>query len=276
MVDAETRDGKIYKTRLIRSLHDPMSINTSLEFEATLLSCTKKLFAWHPYRRAGAHFENIVYHNTMKRLSDADAGDDFFQKLMVNSRGEKPNLSMGEILAECGVIMNAGSDTTTAALTSAIFLLCKHLHALAKLREELDPVMANCEVPLYDSVASLPYLRACIEESLRIRPASSMGLPRIVPEGGRTIAGQFIEEGVTVSVPTYTLLRDPRPSTIQMCMTRTDGSMVTNRGCRRRIFRSALGPGHALEGTSRILNRSLSLRHLHIFMTSSCPPKTSN
>src|ERR1700753_2010763 len=58
-------------------------------------------------------------------------------------------------------------------------------------------------------VSQLPYLRACIEESLRLRPASSMGLPRVVPKGGRVIAGQFIEEGVTVSVPTYTLLRNP-------------------------------------------------------------------
>ncbi|EQB52239.1 cytochrome P450 [Colletotrichum gloeosporioides Cg-14] len=35
-----------------------------------------------------------------------------------------------------------------------------------------------------------------------------MGLPRVVPEGGRMIAGKFVTEGVTVSVPTYTLLRD--------------------------------------------------------------------
>lgn len=30
-----------------------------------------------------------------------------------------------------------------------------------------------------------------------------------MPKGGRYIAGQFVAEGVTVSVPTYTLLRDP-------------------------------------------------------------------
>ncbi|KAK1512439.1 uncharacterized protein CCOS01_14679 [Colletotrichum costaricense] len=35
-----------------------------------------------------------------------------------------------------------------------------------------------------------------------------MSLPRVVPEGGRVIAGQFVSEGITVSVPIYTLLRD--------------------------------------------------------------------
>jgi cytochrome P450 len=106
-------------------------------------------------------------------------------------------------------MMNAGTDTTTAALTNSIYLIYEHPKVLAKLREELDIATGIVEVPSYDQLANLPYLRAVIEESLRVRPASSMGLPRVVPKGGRWIAGQFIEEDVTVSVPTYTLLRDP-------------------------------------------------------------------
>lgn len=209
MVDAETRDGNIYKAPLIKSLHDAMSINTALGFEGNLLPITKRLLSWHPYKKAGQDFDNIVFHNTMKRLRIEDPDQaDFFQKLIVNNKGERLNLPFGEIMSETSVLMNAGSDTTTAALTGTIYLLAKHPHVLAKLRSELDPVMGNSDVPSYDSVASLPYLRACIEESLRVRPASTMGLPRIVPEGGRTIAGKFIEEGVTVSVPTYTLLRN--------------------------------------------------------------------
>ncbi|KAK1500526.1 hypothetical protein CTAM01_06461 [Colletotrichum tamarilloi] len=92
------------------------------------------------------------------------------------------NLPFGKLLAECSVMMNAGTETTTAALTNAVHLIYTH--------------------------PSLPFLKACVEESLRVRPASSMGLPRALPEGGRVIAGQFVSEGVTVSVPTYTLLRD--------------------------------------------------------------------
>ncbi|PMD12676.1 cytochrome P450, partial [Hyaloscypha hepaticicola] len=78
-----------------------------------------------------------------------------------------------------------------------------------KLQTELDAATGTSDVPTYDSLASLPFLRACIEESLRVRPASSFGLPRVVSKGGRYIASQFVAEGVTVSVPTYTLLRDP-------------------------------------------------------------------
>jgi cytochrome P450 len=82
------------------------------------------------------------------------------------------------------VMMNAGTDTTTAALTNSIYLVYKHPKVLAKLREELDVATGSVEVPSYEKLANLPYLRAVIEESLRVRPASSMGLPRVVPKGG--------------------------------------------------------------------------------------------
>jgi len=209
MVYAETQDGKIYQAPFIKSLHDATIINTILGMESGILPLTKKLFSMHPYKKAGADYDNIIFHNTKKRLQDPDAGNDIFSKLLTSSKGEDINLSTGEILSECSVMMNAGTDTTTAALTNTIYLLYKHPKVLSKLRTELDAATGTSDVPNYDSLASLPFLRACIEESLRVRPASSFGLPRVVPKGGRYIAGQFIAEGVTVSVPTYTLLRDP-------------------------------------------------------------------
>lgn len=209
MVDAETPEGTIYKVPFIKSLHDATIINTILGMEAPLLPLTKKIFSWHPYKKSGADYDNIIYHNTKHRYRDPESEDDIFSKLLKNNKGEDLNIPEGEVLAKCSVMMNAGTDTTTAALTNSIFLLYKHPEVLAKLRDELDAATGTAEVPSYEELANLPYLRACIEESLRVRPASSFGLPRVVPKGGRWIAGQFLDEDVTVSVPTYTLLRDP-------------------------------------------------------------------
>lgn len=208
IVDAETPEGKLYKVPFIKSLHDATIINTILGMEAPLLPLTKKIFSWHSYK-SGADYDNIIYHNTKYRYRETDAEEDIFSKLLRNNKGEDLNIAEGEVLAECSVMMNAGTDTTTAALTNSIYLLYKHPEVLAKLREELDAATGTAEVPSYEELTNLPYLRACIEESLRVRPASSMGLPRVVPKGGRRIAGQFVDEDVTVSVPTYTLLRDP-------------------------------------------------------------------
>lgn len=209
IVDAETPEGKVYQVPFIKSLHDATVINTVLGMEAPLLPFTRRIFAWHPYKKAGADYDNIIYHNTAKRLRDLDAEDDIFSKLLINNKGELVGLELGEILAEASVMMNAGTDTTTAALTNTIYLLYKHPKILARLREELDAATGTTEIPAWEAISQLPFLRACVEESLRVRPASSMGLPRVVPKGGRMIAGQFIDEDVTVSVPTYTLLHDP-------------------------------------------------------------------
>jgi cytochrome P450 len=209
IVTAEAPNGKVYKAPFIKSLHDATIINTVLGMEAPLLPLTRKLFSWHPYKKAGTDYDNIVYHNTAKRLRNTDAEGDIFSSLLENNRGEPIGMPLGEILAEASVMMNAGTDTTTAALTNAVFLCYKHPKVLARLREELDANLGDIETPTYEVVSQLPYLRACVEESLRFRPASSMGLPRVVPKGGRMIAGKFVSEDVTVSVPTYTLLRDP-------------------------------------------------------------------
>ena len=210
LVDAETSDGKVYKVPFIQSLLDSTVINTVLGMEAGLLPLTKKLFAWHPYKKAGADYENIVHHNIQRRLREsADDSEDIFSKLLKDNKGKDINLAAGDLQAECSVMMNAGTETTTAAFTNTIYLIYKHPEVLARLRKELDDTQQIEEVLSYDTVSRLPYLRACIEESLRVRPPSSFGLPREVPAGGRMIAGRFVEGGVTVSVPTYSLLRDP-------------------------------------------------------------------
>ncbi|KAK1702174.1 cytochrome P450 [Colletotrichum lupini] len=193
IVNAETPGRNVYQVPFIQSLLHATQINTVLGMEAGLLPLTRKFCSWHPYKKAGADFDNIILHCTKARFASKDKDGDIFQKLMAKNNGEPVNLPFGELLAECSVMMNAGTETTTAALTNAVYFIYTH---------------PNNTVLSYDAIGQLPFLKACVEESLRVRPASSMGLPRALPEGGRVIAGQFVSEGVTVSVPTYTLLRD--------------------------------------------------------------------
>ncbi|GAW16695.1 hypothetical protein ANO14919_061320 [Xylariales sp. No.14919] len=209
-LEAEDKSsGKIYKSGFIQPLLDATVITNLLAFAPQYLPITKPLFSYHPYKKSGADWENIVYHNTKKRLANELHDEDrLFGKLLRDSKGNEINLPMGELLAECSAIMNAGTETTTAAMTATVFLLYTHPKILAKLREEVESAAPGNAVITNEIASKLPYLRACIEEALRVRPASTFGLPRIVPEGGRVIAGKFIQGGVTVSVPTYSLLRD--------------------------------------------------------------------
>ncbi|KXL45912.1 MAG: hypothetical protein FE78DRAFT_381363, partial [Acidomyces sp. 'richmondensis'] len=196
-VDAETPDGRIYKAPFIQSLLDATVINTVLGMEAGLLPLTRRLFAWHPFRKAGVDYENIIYHNTNARLRVPAAGDDIFSKLLKDNKGLDLNFTTGDLLAECSVLMNAGTETTTAAFTNTLYLIYKHPKVLYRLRIELDAACPAEGIASYETLAQLPYLKACVEESLRVRPPSSFGLPRVVPKGGRMIAGKWIDEGVT-------------------------------------------------------------------------------
>ena len=132
------------------------------------------------------------------RLQISDGEDDLCSKLLTNSKGEDLSLSADEILAECSVMMNTGTDTTTAALTNTLCLLYEHPDILAKLRQELDGAAPHYEVTSCESIAKLPCLRASIKESLRVWPASSLDLPRVLPGGRRAIAGR-LSKGSTIS-----------------------------------------------------------------------------
>lgn len=83
------------------------------------------------------------------------------------------------------VMMNAGSETTAASLMNAVFYFLSNPVYLQKPREELETVVRtdslyNDTLVKYDYVRSLPYLRACIDESLRLRPPITYPQPRLI------------------------------------------------------------------------------------------------
>jgi cytochrome P450 len=96
-------------------------------------------------------------------------------------------------------------------MTNAMFLLIRNPHAMQKLREEVESVIPTdfdgCFN--YNQVKDLKYLKACLDEAMRRRPPVSMGLSREVPKGGATIAGHYVAEGVSVSVPSFSIHHDP-------------------------------------------------------------------
>ncbi|KAM5345236.1 hypothetical protein ACJ41O_011098 [Fusarium nematophilum] len=193
---ADAKDGRLYKAPFIDSLLDVAVVNTALGMMPNLLPFSRPLFQNHPYKKAGVDWENILHHNIKERRESGVPSDDLFQKLLQDSEGQDLNLHPGVIAAECATLMNAGTDTTAAALTSTIYLLYTYPEVLQKLREEVDNAVPGSGIPSYETASKLPYLRACIEESLRVRPASSMG-----PSSNSARRGQ---------IPTYSLLRNDK------------------------------------------------------------------
>ncbi|KAG7449472.1 cytochrome P450 [Guyanagaster necrorhizus] len=123
---------------------------------------------------------------------------------------QDPQTSAQEsLIAEVLTILVAGSDTTRNSLAAAIYYISRSPQIQANLHAELDAhIPRNCSVSIED-VQQLPYLGACINETLRMYSAVPGGLPRVVPEGGMSISGNDIVAGTTVGVHIYSLHHNP-------------------------------------------------------------------
>ena len=222
MMTAQKLDGTVYQTKPANALRNSLRIGSTMGWMPSLFSTLKRLTFWHPGWKGGADFQSIVLHMVRTRLekekqSSLENGgeplNDFFRSLIYNKDQQPLGLEIGEMVAECALLLNAGSDTTTIVLVGTMYLLTANPRAAAKLREELDAELGPLEdaesVPAFDAVKNLPYLRACVDEAMRMRPPLRGGLPRVTPREGMLIDGQWIAGHTTVSVPTYTLHHDP-------------------------------------------------------------------
>ncbi|KAK7888077.1 hypothetical protein LTR67_008954 [Exophiala xenobiotica] len=215
LMQAQKLDGTKYWTKPANALRNSLRIGSTMGWNPTLFPWLKRLTWWHEGWKGGADFTAIVLHMVRTRLEREKEGvefNDFFKSLVWDRNGDPLGLEIGEMVAECGLLLNAGSDTTSIVLTGTIYLLTKWPETAKKLRKELDEALGDSEDPgvcAFDEVKNLPYLRACVDEAMRMRPPLRGGLPRVTPPEGMMIAGEWIAGNTTVSVPTYSLHHDP-------------------------------------------------------------------
>ncbi|KAI0539462.1 cytochrome P450 [Xylaria digitata] len=223
---AERRDGTLYKARYRYSLEQMVSWSSIFCWEYNLFPWVEWLVGvipskWKKQQRNGRAFRDIVYRQAAGRFRKYQAGekhDDIFQSLMEYKSGNLNYLEWGEIVAEVADIINTGSDTTAMALTQTLSLLIQHPQHLDTIRSEVDSVMDQDEiVAAYDKVKELPFLRACIDEGLRLMPPTAAGLPRRTPPQGAQIMGEWISGDTSVNISIYASHRDeeffPDPET---------------------------------------------------------------
>lgn len=113
--------------------------------------------------------------------------------------------------AESSLLIAAGADTTSTVLAAAFFYLTLRssadilLHIQNRLRQRFSEVS---EIT-WSAVKIDAYLRAVVEETLRMAPAAPSELPRTVLQApGIEIAGYLIPAGTTVGCPAYVLHHD--------------------------------------------------------------------
>lgn len=115
------------------------------------------------------------------------------------------------IVSEAVDILIAGSDTTAFTLNSGIWYISKNPQIKRKLMEALKEALPDSDVePTLLQLGAIPYLAACVRESLRVAMPVPGRLPRIVPpadQGPLIVDGQTIPPGTIVGMSAYTMHR---------------------------------------------------------------------
>ncbi|KAF9800984.1 hypothetical protein IEO21_10235 [Rhodonia placenta] len=79
-------------------------------------------------------------------------------------------------------IIAAGSDTTSTAMFSFVLLMLTNPDALQRAKEEMDAVVGSSRMPGWEDEDRLPWLKACIKETLRRAPPLPLGVPHKTEE----------------------------------------------------------------------------------------------
>ncbi|KAL6874810.1 cytochrome P450 [Trichoderma novae-zelandiae] len=218
LVAIKTKDGREKEVNYIDCLHSGRRATSLLIWTTKCFSALRFVLKRVPgyfqtQWRKGQGFDEMVQHLVRQRIQRHQNGEqleDLAACLLQDRHEEARNLEIGEVEAEVATLLDAGSDTTAISLTHAMYLLLKTPSALSQLREELRDALGDSqETAKYASVKNLPYLQACINESLRLLPPVAFGLNRMTPPEGLTIGEDWIPGGTLVGVPAYTAHRNP-------------------------------------------------------------------
>jgi cytochrome P450 len=107
--------------------------------------------------------------------------------------------------ANASLFMLAGTETTATLLSGLTFFLLRNPTPMKTLVAEIRNAFASTNDMTMEQLAALPYLAACIKEAFRLYPPVALGLPRLTPANGSTIAGNFVPPDTGVFIPQHAM-----------------------------------------------------------------------
>ncbi|PVH93385.1 cytochrome P450 [Periconia macrospinosa] len=121
-----------------------------------------------------------------------------------DSETGEPAFRGDQLVAECRLLLVAGSDSTSVTMTGLFFYLSHYPEALDKLRAEITGKFLLAEdIHPGPGLTSCKYLRAAIDEAMRMSPAGLCELQRQVLPGGIMIDGDYFPENTVVGTAAW-------------------------------------------------------------------------
>lgn len=135
------------------------------------------------------------------KCDEKDMRKDMFHYLFQAKDPEtgEPSYSTDELNAEASLLIAAGSHTTSVTISGLFFYVTRNSRVYEVLTKEIRNTFASVDdISGGTKLSSCEYLRACIDEALRISPPGPSELTREVLPGGLEIHGSMLPEGTRV------------------------------------------------------------------------------
>ncbi|KAK8090591.1 Cytochrome P450 monooxygenase alt3 [Apiospora phragmitis] len=139
----------------------------------------------------------MTFEKVQRRIQQKEDRKDFISYLLQN---KTETLNNRELVAMASSFIVAGSGTSSAALAGITYFLCRSPDKYQKLCAEIRSAFTSEADITLESTSRLSYLKAIIEEGLRLYPPSPSTFPRFVPGKGEEIEGKWVPGGTAVGV----------------------------------------------------------------------------
>ncbi|MGW3338642.1 cytochrome P450 [Streptomyces sp. NPDC001009] len=156
-----------------------------------------------------AYLDDTVDALVAARRRSGGGDGDLLDRMLETAHPETgERLSAENVRKQVITFLVAGHETTSGALSFALYYLAEHPEIAARARAEVNRVWGDTPEPGYDQVARLRYLRRVLDESLRLWPTA----PAFAREATEdtVLAGEHpMRRGGWALVLTPMLHRDP-------------------------------------------------------------------
>ncbi len=160
------------------------------------------------YWRALKSFDRILAEMIARRRAESERPRDVLTLLLEARHEDGAPMPDRQIRDELLILLLAGHETTSNALTWSLYLLAQHPAVLERMLDELSRELAGRPATAAD-VARLAYTGAVVDEAMRLFPPVWILARRALAED-RLPSGVRVPPQSNVALPQYAIHRDPR------------------------------------------------------------------
>uniref|UniRef100_A0A1B0CD20 Cytochrome n=2 Tax=Lutzomyia longipalpis TaxID=7200 RepID=A0A1B0CD20_LUTLO len=157
--------------------------------------------------------ETINYVMSNREASGVKCND--LIDILITMKKTQKEIFDGDVLVgQAATFLAAGYETTSSAISFALYSLAKHPEVQEKLRKEILEEIEKSGGVTYEGIHNLEYTNMVIQETLRMYPSLTV-LDRIyMPQDNEPYSLEphhpsSIPKGISVYIPTFGIHRDP-------------------------------------------------------------------